>query len=90
MFELQMGHQTTGTRKQFNAQISRSSSSLHLSTTPSFPLSLGGLSLHLNHLIASRMANYDWRFETLPFGIFWSNLDTMGLETYPRTYSGQI
>ena len=45
---------------------------------------LGGLSLHLNHLIASRMANYDWRFETLPFGIFWSNLDTMGLETYPR------
>ena len=26
---------------------------------------LGGLSLHLNHLIASRMANYDW-----PFGHF--------------------
>ena len=49
---------------------------------------LGGLSLHCLH--ASRMANYDWRFETLPFGIFWSNLDTMGLETYPRTYSGQI
>ena len=36
---------------------------------------LGGLSLHLNHLIASRMANYDWPFETLPFGLFGSNLD---------------
>ena len=48
---------------------------------------LGGLSLHLNHLIASRMANYDWPFGTLPFGLFWSNLDTRDLETYPRTYS---
>ena len=26
---------------------------------------LGGLSLHLNHLIASRTANYDWPFRTL-------------------------
>ena len=26
---------------------------------------LGGLSLHLNHLIGSRVANYDW-----PFGHF--------------------
>ena len=48
---------------------------------------LGGLSLHLNHLIASRMTNYDWQFGTLPFGIFWSNLGTMGLETYARTYN---
>ena len=31
---------------------------------------LGGLSLHLNHLIASRTANYDWPFGTLPFGLF--------------------
>ena len=31
---------------------------------------LGGLSLHLNHLIASRVANYDWQFGTLPFGLF--------------------
>ena len=31
---------------------------------------LGGLSLHLNHLVASRMANYDWPFGTLPFGLF--------------------
>ena len=48
---------------------------------------LGGLSLHLNHLIASHMANYNWPFGTLPFGLFGSNLDTRDLETYPRTYS---
>ena len=48
----------------------------------------GGLSLHLNHLIASCMTNYDWPFGTLPFGLFGSNLDTRDLETYPRTYSG--
>ena len=51
---------------------------------------LGGLSLHLNHLIGSRMTNYDWPFGTLPLEIFWSNLDTMDLETYPRTYSGHF
>ena len=51
---------------------------------------LGGLSLHLNHLIASRAANYDWPFGTLPFGLFGSNLDTRHLETYPRTYSGHF
>ena len=51
---------------------------------------LGGLSLHLNHLIGSRVTNYDWQFGTLPFGLFGSNLDTMGLETYPRTYYGQF
>ena len=51
---------------------------------------LGGLSLHLNHLIASRTANYDWPFGTLPFGLFGSNLDTRDLETYPRTYSGHF
>ena len=33
-------------------------------------LFLGGLHLHLNHLIASHMANYDWPFGTLPFGLF--------------------
>ena len=49
---------------------------------------LGGLSLHLNHLIAQRMTNYDWPFGTLPFGLFGSNLDTKDLETYARTYSG--
>ena len=51
---------------------------------------LGGLSLHLNHLIASRTANYDWPFGTLPFRLFGSNLDTKDLETYPRTYSGHF
>ena len=51
---------------------------------------LGGLSLHLNHLITSRMANYDWPFGTLPFELFGSNLDTRDLETYPRTYSGHF
>ena len=51
---------------------------------------LGGLSLHLNHLIGSRVINYDWPFGTLPFGLFGSNLDTKDLETYPRTYSGHF
>ena len=51
---------------------------------------LGGLSLHLNHLIASRMANYNWPFGTLPFGLFGSNLDTRDLETYSRPYSGHF
>ena len=54
------------------------------------PHFLGGLSLHLNHLIASCTANYHWPFGTLPFGLFWSNLDTRDLETYPRTYSGHF
>ena len=51
---------------------------------------LGGLSLHLNHLIESRVTNYNWPFGTLPFGLFGSNLDTRDLETYPRTYSGHF
>ena len=37
------------------------------------------------------MTNYDWPFETLPFGLFWSNLDTRDLKTCPsleiRSYS---
>ena len=51
---------------------------------------LGGLSLHLNHLIGSRMTNYNWPFGTLPLGFFGSNSDTRDLETYPRTYSGHF
>ena len=51
---------------------------------------LGGLSLHLNHLIASGMTIYNWPFGTLPFRFFGSNLDTRDLETYPRTYSGHF
>ena len=46
--------------------------------------------LHLNHLIASRAANYNWQFGALPFGFFLSNLDTRDLETYPRIYSGHF
>ena len=51
---------------------------------------LGGLSLHLNHLIGSRVTNYDWPFGTLPFRLFGSNLDTRDLETYARIYSGHF
>ena len=51
---------------------------------------LGGLSLHLNHLIALGITIYDWPFGTLPFRLFGSNLDTRDLETYPRTYSGHF
>ena len=57
---------------------------------PLMGLFLGGLSLHLNHLIASHTANYDWSCGTLPFSLFWSNLETRDLETYPRTYSGHF
>ena len=51
---------------------------------------LGGLSLHLNHLIGSHLTNYDWPFGTLPLGLFGSNLDTRDLGTYPRTYSSHF
>ena len=35
-----------------------------------------------------RVANYNWPFGTLAFGLFWSNLDIRDLKTYPRIYSG--
>ena len=57
---------------------------------PLMGLFLGGLSLHLNHLIAQLAANYNWPFGTLPFGLFGSNLDARDLETYPRTFSGHF
>ena len=44
-------------------------------------LLLGGLSLHLNHLIAERVSAPYWQFGTLPIGIFLSNLDSRQLET---------
>ena len=67
------------------------SASFFLSTSRWFShVFLSGLSLHLNHLIGSQVTNYDWPFGILSFGIFWSNLDTMDIETYPRTYSGQF
>ena len=42
---------------------------------------LGGLSLHLNHLIAERVSAPYWQFGTLPIGIFLSNLVSGQLET---------
>ena len=42
---------------------------------------LGGLSLHLNHLIAQRVSAPYRQFGTLPIGIFLSNLDSGQLET---------
>ena len=52
--------------------------STSLTTTSPF---LGGLSLHLNHLIAERMSTHYWQFGTLPIGIFLSNLVSGQLET---------
>ena len=51
---------------------------------------LGGLSLHLNHLIGSRMRISYRLFGTLPIGIFFSNLGSGQLMTCPRTLFGQI
>ena len=42
---------------------------------------LGGLSLHLNHLIVECMSAPYRQFGTLPIGIFLSNLDSGQLET---------
>ena len=46
-----------------------------------FTVFLGGLSLHLNHLIAERMSTHYGQFGTLPIGIFLSNLVSGQLET---------
>ena len=51
---------------------------------------LGGLSLHLNHLIGSRMRISFGSFGTLPIGILFSNLGSGQLMTCPRTLFGQI
>ena len=51
---------------------------------------LGGLSLHLNHLIAWCMGISFWQFGTLPIGIFLLNLDSRHLMTSPRTLLGQF
>ena len=53
-------------------------------------LFLGGLSLHLNHLIAWRMGISFRQFGTLPIGIFLSNLGSRHLMTSPRTLLGQF
>ena len=51
---------------------------------------LGGLSLHLNHLIQSRMEISYWLFKTLPIGLLLSNLDSRQLETSPMTSYDQF
>ena len=51
---------------------------------------LGGLSLHLNHLIASRMGICYRQFGTLPIGIFLSNLDSRQLDTSLMTSYGHF
>ena len=45
-----------------------------------FDIFLGGLSLHLNHLIAWRVGISFRQFGTLPIGIFLSNLDSKHLD----------
>ena len=49
---------------------------------------LGGLSLHLIHLIPWRLGISFWQFGTLPIGIFLSNLDSRQLMRSPRTLLG--
>ena len=51
---------------------------------------LGGLSLHLNHLIASRMGISYRQCGTLPIGIFLSNLDSRQLDTSLITSYGHF
>ena len=51
---------------------------------------LGGLSLHLNHLIQSRMEISYRLFGALPIGLLLSNLDSRQLLTSPRTLLGQF
>ena len=51
---------------------------------------LGGLSLHLNHLIASGMEICYRQFGTLPIGIFLSNLDSRQLDTSLMTSYGHF
>ena len=50
----------------------------------------GGLSLHLNHLIQSRMEISYQLFGTLPIGLLLSNLDSRQLMTSPRTLLDQF
>ena len=56
--------------------------------TPNEMCFLGGLSVHLNHLILSRLAISFRQFGTLPIAIFLSNLVSRQLETSPRAPLG--
>ena len=59
--------------------------SLDLFNILGFLYFLGGLSLHLNHLIQSRMEISYRLFGTLPIGLLLSNLDSRQLKTSPMT-----
>ena len=61
---------------------------LHIHLLQIFISLTGMLDKHPN--VFFDLIQNNWPVGTLPFGIFWSNLDTMDLETYPRTYSGQF
>ena len=54
---------------------------LKMLTSVIFGMFLGGLSLHLNHLIVEHMNAHYWQFGTHPIGIFLSNLVSGQLET---------
>ena len=58
-----------------------------MSLLPGF---LGGLSLHLNHLIASRLGICYRQFGTLPIWNFLSNLDSRQLDTSLMTSYGHF
>ena len=58
--------------------------------TQCFSSFLGGLSLHLNHLIAWHTGISFWQFGTLPIGIFLSNLDSRHLMTSPKNLLRQF
>ena len=63
-------------------EVGHSTKCCHLVTNNFFLVQfLGGLSLHLNHLIAERVSAHYWQFGTLPIGNFLSNLVSGQLET---------
>ena len=62
----------------------------HLTSFWHFDIFLGGLSLHLNHLIVWRTKISFQQFGTLPIGICLSNLDSKHLMTSPGTLLGQF
>ena len=53
-------------------------------------LFLGSLSLQLKPPYSIAHEKLWLAIWVTSFGLFWSNLDTKGLETYPRTYSGHF
>ena len=77
-------------RLQISSITSYWSTSFGYDLVTSFMKFLGGLSLHLNHLIQSRMEISYRLFGTLPIGLLLSNLDSRQLETSPMTSYDQF